>query len=99
MVHMRARASLLCLCPSLSPQATHSPLMTKQYCCKRAKIPPRKLEKQVGLGFAAGAMFWVACFELFSEAVEDSSVIKASVTTGVSFAVMLYAHSYFEHEA
>ncbi|CAB1101572.1 unnamed protein product [Ectocarpus sp. CCAP 1310/34] len=53
----------------------------------------------IGLGFAAGAMFWVACFELFSEAIEDSSIIKASVTTGLSFAVMLYAHSYFEHEA
>lgn len=54
-------------------------------------------KKQVGLGFAAGAMFWVACFELFSEAVEDSSKLQASLITAVSFAVMLCVHSYFEH--
>ncbi|CAM9290042.1 unnamed protein product [Pylaiella littoralis] len=52
----------------------------------------------IGLGFAAGAMFWVACFELFSEAVEDSSRLQASLTTAASFAVMLCVHSYFDHE-
>eukprot|EP00752_Nemacystus_decipiens_P006931 g6224.t1 len=52
----------------------------------------------IGLGFAAGAMFWVACFELFLEAVEDSSRLQASLTTAGSFAVMLCMHTYFDHE-
>eukprot|EP00903_Cladosiphon_okamuranus_P006920 g6735.t1 len=52
----------------------------------------------IGLGFAAGAMFWVACFELFLEAVEDSSKLQAGLTTAASFAVMLCAHTYFDHE-
>lgn len=53
---------------------------------------------QIGLGFAAGAMFWVACFELFLEAVEDSSKLQASLTTAGSFVVMLCVHTYFDHE-
>lgn len=52
----------------------------------------------VGLGFAAGAMFWVACFELFLEAVEDSSKTAAGLTTAASFLTMLCVHSYLDHE-
>ncbi|CAM9460208.1 unnamed protein product, partial [Phaeothamnion confervicola] len=50
----------------------------------------------VGLGFAAGAMFWVACFELFVDAVEDTSRLAAVVTTAASFAVMLQVHSFLD---
>jgi len=44
----------------------------------------------VGLGFAAGAMFWVALFELFLEACEDSSKLTATLTMIAAFAVMFY---------
>ncbi|CAM9225434.1 unnamed protein product [Chrysoparadoxa australica] len=50
----------------------------------------------VGLGFAAGAMFWVACFELFVDAVEDTSKLTAVVTTVLAFVAMLCVHSFIE---
>lgn len=51
---------------------------------------------QVGLGFAAGAMFWVACFELFAEAVEGSSRAAAVLITLSSFVSMLCVHEYLD---
>ncbi len=44
----------------------------------------------VGLGFAAGAMFYVAIFELFGEAIEDlqSSTVTSIVAT-LAFAMMM----------
>lgn len=44
----------------------------------------------VGLGFAAGAMAYVACFELFEEAMEDlQSVSLTGAMTVVAFASMI----------
>lgn len=58
--------------------------------------PGAFVSAKVGLGFAAGAMFWVACFELFVEAVEDSSKTAAIFTTAVSFVTMLCVHNYLD---
>ncbi|CAN0011049.1 unnamed protein product, partial [Discosporangium mesarthrocarpum] len=52
----------------------------------------------VGLGFAAGAMFWVACFELFAEACEDTSRTSAFLTTATAFGTMLYIHNMLDAE-
>ena len=85
------------LCPCacvLMPTSLFSPTADKSDGQKKT----RTHTTQIGLGFAAGAMFWVACFELFLEAVEDSSKLQAGLTTAASFAVMLCMHTYFDHE-
>jgi ZIP family zinc transporter len=41
-----------------------------------------------GLGFAAGAMTYVAIFELLSEAVEDTNITVTGITGACSFIVM-----------
>lgn len=43
----------------------------------------------VGLGFAGGAMAWVALFELLMEAMEDTDVVTTGAVSGVSLLVML----------
>ena len=43
----------------------------------------------VGLGFAAGAMFWVACFELLADAVKEIPVYGAGLCMALSFGAMM----------
>ena len=45
--------------------------------------------ESVALGFAAGAMFWVACFELLSDAIQEVSIPKCVLCLGSAFAVMV----------
>jgi len=41
--------------------------------------------RSVGLGFAAGSMIWVTCFELIADAVKELSVRTTALTTVGSF--------------
>ena len=43
-----------------------------------------------GLGFAGGAMTWVALFELLQEAIEDSGLLTTAVVSGTSLMGMTF---------
>ena len=45
----------------------------------------------MGLGFAAGAMSYVAVFELLTEAIEDSSALVTGITSTMAFGAMMLA--------
>ena len=44
-----------------------------------------------GLGFASGAMLYVAIFELFCEAIEDTSLLTSGAVSVLAFTVMMFA--------
>ena len=47
-----------------------------------------------GLGFAAGAMTFVAFFELFQEAIQEIGRLKTFIVGAISFGLMISAQEY-----
>lgn len=53
----------------------------------------------IGLGFAAGAMLWVAFMELMVEAIRDSNILTTTIISSLSFAFMQWCHNAIDDEA
>lgn len=53
----------------------------------------------IGLGFAGGAMAWVAIFELLVEAVEDTNVLTAGIISAISLMAMLTLQQFIDSES
>lgn len=53
----------------------------------------------VGLGFAGGAMAWVAFFELLMEAYEDTDIVTTGVVSTLSLAGMLFLQNVIDEGA
>ncbi len=51
----------------------------------------------IGLGFAAGAMAWVAVFELLVEARNDTSTQITGAVSIVAFVAMMFMQSYVKN--
>jgi len=52
------------------------------------------LIQPLGLGFAAGAMFWVAIFELFPESYEACGLLNTAAVAATSGSLMMLSHEY-----
>eukprot|EP00966_Prymnesium_polylepis_P312140 7212248-Prymnesium_polylepis.1 len=61
--------------------------------CAGARVP-----QPLGLGFAAGAMFWVAIFEvrraLFPESYEACGLLNTAAVAATSGSLMMLSHEY-----
>lgn len=55
--------------------------------------------ESAALGFAAGAMFWVACFELLADATQEMSIPKCALCLGSAFALMIGLSRWLDHFA
>jgi ZIP family zinc transporter len=53
----------------------------------------------VGLGFAGGAMAWVAFCELLMEAIEDTNVMTTGIVSTISLCAMLYMQEIIDGES
>lgn len=53
----------------------------------------------VGLGFAGGAMAWVAFCELLMEAIEDTNVMTTGIISTISLCAMLYMQEIIDGES
>lgn len=53
----------------------------------------------VGLGFAGGAMAWVAFCELLMEAIEDTNVLTTGIISTISLCGMLYLQEIIDGES
>ena len=52
-----------------------------------------------GLGFAGGAMAWVAVFELLKEAIEDSGLLTTGVVSSLSLMGMWFLQEIIDGES
>lgn len=53
----------------------------------------------VGLGFAGGAMAWVALFELLMEAVEDTDIMTTGIFSAISLGAMLKMQDFIDENS
>ncbi len=53
----------------------------------------------VGLGFAGGAMAWVALCELLVEAIEDTNILTTGIISSMSLCAMLYMQEIIDGES
>mmetsp|Transcript_19716 Transcript_19716/g.28773 ORF Transcript_19716/g.28773 Transcript_19716/m.28773 type:complete len:355 (+) Transcript_19716:150-1214(+) len=53
----------------------------------------------VGLGFAGGAMAWVALFELLMEAIEDTDILTTGICSTLSLCAMLAMQNFIDESS
>lgn len=53
----------------------------------------------VGLGFAGGAMAWVALFELLMEAIEDTNILTTGIFSTISLIAMLTMQDFIDESS
>lgn len=52
-----------------------------------------------GLGFAGGAMAWVAVFELLKEAIEDSGLLTTGLVSSLALTGMIFLQDFIDGES